>query len=112
MSLLPLSDSAAVGEPECMNQPAIPPLGRSGRSGRSGESGRSRHAALLVRFAHRVRDVIAECAQAQRRMAELTTAPDRYLLNPDAAPDTYAEFLYRTSGLMRHEPPARARGPR
>jgi hypothetical protein len=42
-------------------------------------------------------------------MTELATAPDRYSLNPDRAPDTYAEFLFRTSGLLRHEPPARAR---
>jgi hypothetical protein len=60
-------------------------------------------------FARRLRAVIAECNYAQRRMAELTTAPDRYLFNPDAAPETYAEFLYRTSGLLRHEPTARAR---
>jgi len=62
-----------------------------------------------MRFARRVRDIIAECAQAQRRLTELTTAPDRYLIHPNKAPDTYEEFLFRTSGLMRHEPPARAR---
>jgi hypothetical protein len=86
-----------------MSQPAVP------RSGRSGRPGRGQQTALLVRFARRVRDILAECAQAQRRLAELTTAPDRYLFNPDVAPDTYEEFLFRTSGLMRHEPPARAR---
>jgi hypothetical protein len=53
--------------------------------------------------------VIAECAYAQRRMAELSTAPDRYLSNPDAPPDTYTEFLYRTSGVLHREPSARAR---
>jgi hypothetical protein len=53
--------------------------------------------------------VVAECAYAQRRMAEINTAPDRYLFNPDAPPETYAEFLYRTSGLLHHEPSARAR---
>jgi hypothetical protein len=60
-------------------------------------------------LARRIAAVIAECAYAQRRMAELATAPDRYLFNPDAAPATYAEFLYRTSGVLRHEPPARTR---
>jgi len=60
-------------------------------------------------FARRVGAVIAECTYAQRRMAELATAPDRYLFDPDAAPETYAEFLYRTSGMLRHEPTARAR---
>jgi hypothetical protein len=60
-------------------------------------------------LARRIGAVIAECAYAQRRMAELATAPDRYMLKPDAAPDNYAEFLYRTSGVLRHEPPARVR---
>ena len=60
-------------------------------------------------LARRIGAVIAECAYAQRRMAELATAPDRYMLEPDAAPETYAEFLYRTSGVLRHEPTARTR---
>ena len=63
---------------------------------------------LVRTFSH----VIAECTYAQRRMSELATAPDRYLLNPDVAPDTYAEFLYRTSGVLRREPPARCRAGR
>jgi hypothetical protein len=66
----------------------------------------------LRRIARRIRDVIAECAHAQRRMTELATAPDRYLLDPDSAPDTYPEFLFRTSGVLRHEPPARTRARR
>jgi hypothetical protein len=60
-------------------------------------------------FARRIFAVIAECNYAQRRMVELATAPDRYLFNPDVPPATYAEFLYRTSGVLRHEPTARAR---
>lgn len=60
-------------------------------------------------LARRIRAVITECNYAQRRMAELATAPDRYLFNPEAAPATYAEFLYRTSGVLRHEPTARTR---
>jgi hypothetical protein len=60
-------------------------------------------------LARRIRAVIAECNYAQQRMAELATAPDRYLFNPDAPPATYEEFLYRTSGVLRHEPSARAR---
>ncbi len=60
-------------------------------------------------LARRICAVIAECNYAQRRMAELSTAPDRYLFNPDTAPATYTEFLYRTSGLLQHEPSARAR---
>ena len=73
-----------------------------------------RHPAHLRRgrirgLARRIAAVMAECAYAQRRMAELATAPDRYMLEPDAAPETYAEFLYRTSGVLRHEPTARTR---
>jgi hypothetical protein len=64
---------------------------------------------ILRRLVRKVCDVIAECNYAQRRMAELATAPDRYLLNPDAAPDTYTQFLFRTSGVLPHEPSARAR---
>lgn len=60
-------------------------------------------------LARRICAVIAECNYAQRRMIELRTAPDRYLFDPDAAPATYAEFLYRTSGVLQHEPSARAR---
>jgi len=37
------------------------------------------------------------------------TATDRYVENPAAAPDTYEEFLTRTSGVLRHEPTARKR---
>ena len=45
-------------------------------------------------------------------MMAVSTAPDRYTARPDAAPDTYAEFLFRTSGLLLHEPSARARARR
>jgi len=65
--------------------------------------------ALVRGLARKVSAVIAECNYAQHRMIELATAPDHYLFRPDAAPDTYAEFIYRTSGVLRHEPSARAR---
>jgi hypothetical protein len=64
---------------------------------------------VVRRLLHRFSEVIAECNDAQRRMSELVTAPDRYVPEPDAAPDDYAEFLFRTSGVLRHEPPARKR---
>jgi hypothetical protein len=65
-----------------------------------------------ARFTRRVADVIAECRYAQRRMTVLNSTPDRYLADPDQAPDTYAEFLFRTSAPLPHEPAAagRARG--
>ncbi len=66
----------------------------------------------LARSAAAVARVIQECNRAQRRLSELRLSPDRYLDQPDQAPDTYAEFLFRTSGPLEHEPPAskRARG--
>ena len=100
MSGLPLLQYVAIDDPGYMNQPASP---------QSGSSGRRQLTARLLRLAHGVRAIIAECAHAQRRLTELTTSPDRYLLEPDAAPDTYAEFLFRTSGLLRREAPARTR---
>jgi hypothetical protein len=68
----------------------------------------------LRRLAGRVAAVIAEMNEAQRRMTELRLSQDRYLLRPDLAPDTYDEFLARTSGTARREPSAseRARGQR
>jgi hypothetical protein len=66
-------------------------------------AGRSRQ------LARRIMAVVRECNDAQRRLAAIRTAPDRYTAHPDAAPDTYAEFLFRTSGLLLHEPSARPR---
>ena len=60
-------------------------------------------------LARRIAAVFAECHEAQRRMTMLRTAPDRYAPRPAKAPDTYAEFLFRTSGALLHEPPASAR---
>jgi hypothetical protein len=65
--------------------------------------------AFLRRLAWRARGVVAECSYAQRRLAMLRASPDSYLSNPDQAPDTYQEFLYRTSGPLTHEPTAARR---
>jgi hypothetical protein len=65
----------------------------------------------LARFGRRIADVIAECNYAQRRSFAIMTAPDSYLTDRDKAPDTYAEFLFRTSSGLRDEPAsARASG--
>jgi hypothetical protein len=64
----------------------------------------------LRSLASRLAGVVAEMNDAQRRITLLRTAQDRYLLKPDEPPDTYAEFLARTSGALLHEPPARSRG--
>ena len=63
----------------------------------------------LARFGRFVADFVAECNYAQRRMFALRTAPDLYLANRDKTPDDYAEFLFRTSSTMLHEPTASGR---
>lgn len=65
---------------------------------------------LIGRLTRGAADIVAQCNYATRRMTEVTTAPDRFLPDPDRAPDTYAEFLFRTSGVLPHEASARARG--
>ena len=61
------------------------------------------------RVAGKVADVVREMHEAQRLMLVLQTATDRFIENPGTAPDTYAEFLSRTSGVLLHEPSARKR---
>jgi hypothetical protein len=61
------------------------------------------------RVAGKLADVVHEMNEAQRLMLALRTATDRYAENPGAAPDTYQEFLTRTSGVLLHEPSARKR---
>ena len=63
----------------------------------------------LARFARRIAGMVAECDYAQRRMLALRTMPDTYLPDRDKAPENYAEFLYRTSGMLRQEPAAGGR---
>jgi hypothetical protein len=65
--------------------------------------------ATVRRVADKVTDAVREMNEAQRMMLALRTATDRYVDNPDAAPDTYEEFLARTSGALLHEPSARRR---
>lgn len=52
---------------------------------------------------------VREMNEAQKRLLALRMAADRYLVNPDSPPDTYAEFLFRTSGALLHEPTASER---
>lgn len=63
----------------------------------------------LVRFGRRIADIVAECDYAQRRMLALRASPDAYLGDRNQAPENYAEFLFRTSGLLVHEPAASGR---
>jgi len=61
-------------------------------------------ARIARRVANRIAKVVAECNYAQRRSFAIMTNPDSYLTDRDHAPDTYAEFLFRTSGGLLHEP--------
>jgi len=62
-----------------------------------------------ARIVHRIADVVAECNYAQRRSFAIMTTPDSYLTDRDHAPDTYAEFLFRTSGGLLREPASNQR---
>ena len=64
---------------------------------------------IVRRIAGKVAGVVREMHEGQQRMMVLRTATDRYVENSDAAPDTYAEFLHRTSGVLLHEPSAQRR---
>ena len=77
----------------------------------SGSSSRGwrKLACALRRLAGRLAAIIEECRYAQRRMDALRAQPDPYLFEPDSAPDTYGDFLFRTSGPAPREPSARAR---
>lgn len=61
------------------------------------------------RVAGKLADAVHEMNEAQRLMLALRTATDRYTEHPGAGPDTYQEFLARTSGALLHEPSARKR---
>jgi hypothetical protein len=65
----------------------------------------------LRRVARRVTGAVAECNAAQRHLTDLTMSTDRYPLESDRAPDTYAEFLTRTARPLRQEPAADRRLP-
>ena len=63
----------------------------------------------ITALARRIGGIVAECNYAQRRVTILRTAPDAYLTKRYKAPDDYAEFLFRTAGMLLREPDARRR---
>jgi hypothetical protein len=63
----------------------------------------------ITALARRAASVIAECNYAQRRAAAWRMAADTYVPGGNKAPADYAEFLFRTSGALLHEPGARQR---
>lgn len=62
-----------------------------------------------MNVARRISQIISECNEAQRRLTYRRLAYDPRLPQPNAAPDTYPEFLLRTSGPLRREPSAQQR---
>lgn len=78
------------------------------RAGRS-QPGSRRPVLVIRQRAGRIAAVLADCRYAQRRVAVLQASPDRYLPDPDLAPEIYREFLFRTSGLLVREPAASSR---
>ena len=65
--------------------------------------------AVVRRTWHRIAAIIAECNYAHRRLTQLQVSPERHLPRSGLAPDTYEEFLFRTSGPLAHEPSAARR---
>ena len=63
----------------------------------------------LQRAASKVAETVHEMNEAQRLMLVLNTSPERYARSQGFVPDTYQEFMARTSGVLRHEPSARRR---
>jgi hypothetical protein len=61
----------------------------------------------IIRIARRVRAALSEMNYASTRATALLLSDG--LEQSDRAPDTYAEFLLRTSVVSIHEPPARCR---
>jgi hypothetical protein len=64
---------------------------------------------ILRTLARRVGGVVAECNYAHRRLAVLQANPERYVIEPDQAPDSYQVFLLLTSRRLAHEPSAAQR---
>jgi hypothetical protein len=63
----------------------------------------------IRRAARAVADVVRECNYATSRLRELQLFPDLRTAGGDCAPDTYADFLWRSSVPLWHEPSARRR---
>ena len=59
-----------------------------------------------MNVARRISQIISECNEAQRRLTYLRLSYDRYLTQPDTPPETFTEFMLRTSGPLRREPSA------
>jgi hypothetical protein len=58
---------------------------------------------VLIRAARRIAAIHAEISYAQLRLDAIRTNPDLYLTDAGKMPETYAEFLFRTSGVLVRE---------
>jgi hypothetical protein len=63
----------------------------------------------LRNLAGKIAATVEEMNYAQRRMTALRFSLDLYVMEPDKGPDTYDEFLARSSGPLLHEPSASRR---
>jgi hypothetical protein len=70
----------------------------------------SQQAGAIRRLASRVGQLVAECNEATRAMTTLAGTPERFPVDPDRAPDSYAEFLVRTAALTPRAPGRSAAG--
>jgi hypothetical protein len=61
---------------------------------------------MLIRVARRIAAIHAEISYAQQRLDAIRTNADLYLTDTGKMPETYAEFLFRTSGVLVREPVA------
>ena len=68
-------------------------------------SSHARAGVAIASLASRIRETVGEMHYASTRLTALMISPEQ----SDQAPDTYAEFLFRTPGTLLHEPPARCR---
>jgi hypothetical protein len=69
-------------------------------------SAAGQRASWIVRFARQANYVFSEINWANKRMTALMLS---HAVDPDLAPDTYAEFLFRSRITVFHEPTASRR---
>jgi hypothetical protein len=63
----------------------------------------------LARLAVKLTELLRELTYWQRRSAIFALAPDRHLAHPERAPETFSEFMARTTGPLLREPSCKAR---
>ena len=87
---------------------ALLPLAAHWRDDNAGHMDVRSYFPAIASLARRIQTTVGEMQYAADRALQLKLSGGE----SDRAPDTYAEFLLRTSGTLLHEPPARCRGSR